>query len=209
MLTPRGAPKLKDGRLSGDAVFMHLVRGSMRLALVLAALLVALPAVSTGQDTQPQCSDQVDNDADGAIDGADAGCSDGSDEDETDSIYAGIVKITVALPVVSLQGTVDRKGVVDVSRLTVRAQRGSVVAITCTGKRCPFKSLRRTMISSTLRLGKLERTLRPPLTLKLRIARTGQLGKYVRYKVRRRKAPKRFDACLDQTSQAVRGCFDE
>jgi len=105
------------------------------------------------------------------------------------------------------QGTVDRRGNVDVARLQVRALRGSTVDIRCSGRRCPFKKLRRIMITSSLRLTKLERELRAPLTLTMRIARPGQLGKYVRYRVRRGKAPKRSDSCLDQTTGKVRGCF--
>lgn len=178
------------------------------MLIALAALPVAAPAISVAQDTaQPQCSDGVDNDADNAVDGADAGCADGSDNDETDSIYAGVLTVTVALPVVSLQGTVNTKGVVNVSKLQVRAQRGSTVDVTCTGKPCPFKSVHRTMITTSLRLGKLETKLRPKLQLKLRIARPNQLGKYVSYKVRRKKGPLRVDACLDQATGKVRGCF--
>ena len=59
--------------------------------------LAAVPAIGPGT-TRPQCSDGVDNDGDNAIDGLDAGCGDGSDDDETDSTYAGIVIITVPLP---------------------------------------------------------------------------------------------------------------
>lgn len=191
---------------------MHLVRGSFRLALLLAALLIAAtvasPVASVAQVAQPQCSDGVDNDSDNAVDGGDAGCADGSDDDETDSPLAGVKFVTVALPVITLQGTVDRKGVVDVSRLTVRAQRGSSVTVTCRGSRCPFKTLRRRMITTTLRLGRAEGRLRPKLTLTMRIARPGQLGKYMTYRVRRNKAPVRFDACLDQTTGLVKGCFD-
>ena len=176
---------------------------------VLFALLAAVPAtMPTAQaQVQPQCSDGVDNDADGERDGADAGCSSGSDDDEADSIYSGIILVTVPLPVLTIQGTVDSRGTVTVSKLLVRALRGSTVAITCSGRACPFKTLKRIMITSTLRLGKLERRLKAPLTLTMRIARPGQLGKYVRYVVRRRKPPKRTDQCLDQATGKVRGCF--
>jgi hypothetical protein len=180
------------------------------LILALVALTAALPAASVAQDeTVPQCSDGIDNDSDGAIDGFDKGCGGGSDDDETDSEYSGIVVHTVALPVVSVQGTVSRKGVVDVSKLTIRARQGSLVDITCKGKRCPFKTFKRRMISTELRVRDLERKLRPKLDIKIRVARPGQLGKYVRYQVRRNKAPKRTDACLDQDSGKVKGCFTE
>ncbi len=176
---------------------------------MLGVLFAAFPAASSlAADTaQPQCSDGVDNDADGAIDGADAGCADGSDDNETDSPYSGIVLVTVPLPVVTLQGTVDAKGAVKVSRLQIRALRGTRVIVTCRGHACPFKTLRRIMITSSLRLKKLERKLKPTMIVTMHIARPGQLGKYVQYKVRRKKAPKRRDACLDQVTGKVRGCF--
>ncbi len=176
---------------------------------MLVVLFAAFPAASSlaADGPRPQCSDGVDNDADGAIDGADAGCGDGSDDDEADSPYSGIVLVVIPLPVVTLQGTVDAKGTVRVSKLQIRAVRGTRVTIGCRGHACPFKTLRRIMITSTLRLKKLERKLKPTMTLTMRIARPGQLGKFVRYKVRRKKSPKRTDACLDQTTGKVRGCF--
>lgn len=170
---------------------------------VLAALVAVVPALA--QTTPlPQCSDGIDNDGDNAIDGADAGCGGGTDNDESDSVYQ---IVTVALPVVTLQGTVDAKGTVDVSLLQIRAYRGSTVDITCAGKRCPFKSLRRTVITTSLRIRDMERKYRAPLTLKIRISRPSELGKYVRYKVRRKKPPIRKDFCLDQTTGKVRGCY--
>ena len=191
---------------------MHAFRGSLRLALLLAALLAlatAGPAVSGTQSDIPQCSDGIDNDSDGAIDGADAGCAGGSDTDETDSSYSGIRTVTIALPLVSLQGSVTRNGVVRVSRLLIRAQRGSTVRVTCSGKHCPAREVTRTMLTTNLQLRRFEGKLRPSLTLKMRIGRPGQLGKYVSYKVRRGISPVRFDACLSPDDGKITGCFGE
>ena len=189
---------------------MDVPRGLLRLCLLLLALAGAAVAVAPGSaqgQFQPQCSDLVDNDSDGAIDGADAGCGDGSDDDETDSPYAGIVVVTVPLPVVTLQGTVDLKGNVLFTRVGVRAIRGSTVDIRCKGKRCPFKRLNRIMITSSLRLDELEGRLRAPMVIEMRIRRLGQLGKYLRYEIRRKKPPRRTDSCLDQTTGTVRPGF--
>ena len=192
---------------------MHLVRGLRRYA-VLAALL-AFCAVLTGplpagaQDGAPACSNGVDDDSDNAIDGADAGCAGGSDDDETDSPYAGIKLVTIALPLVTLQGEVDAKGGVKVSKLLVRAKRGSIVSITCEGKSCPFKPSTQRMITNSLRLTRLERKLKAPTTLTMRIARPGQLGKYVQYKLRRKQSPLRTDDCLDQDSGKRTPCYED
>jgi hypothetical protein len=189
---------------------MHLLGRLGRLALLLAALATvaaAIPAHSGAQGQVPQCSDNIDNDSDNAVDGADAGCGGGEDDDESDSPYAGIVTVTRAFPVVTLQGTVNVKGTVTVAKLLFRADRGTGIDISCKGPHCPFKKLRRTMITTSLRLKKMERKLRPPMVLQMRIGLPGQLGKYVRYKVRRRKAPVRVDSCLDSVTRKVHGCF--
>jgi len=190
---------------------MYAFRGLCRLLLIMAAvaalaLTMGAPGASA-QQGQPQCSNGIDDDGDGAIDGADAGCGDGSDPDESDSPYAGIKFITIPLPLVTLQGTVDARGTVDVAKLQVRAQRGSTVDIRCKGKGCAFKKSRRIMITSKLRLNNLERKLRAPQSVELRIARPGELGKYVRYQVRRNDTPLRTDDCLDQVTRKVRPCY--
>lgn len=191
---------------------MHLLRAPGRLAALVAALAllaVLAPAASMAKPAKkPQCSDGIDNDTDGAIDGFDSGCGPGQDDDETDSPYAGVQFITVALPLLTLQGTVDGKGVVRVSRLAIRAKRGSTVDVTCKGRHCPFKQLRTTILTTSLRLRKLERKLRPSMLLRFRIQYGNDtLGKYVSYRVRRNNTPKRVDSCIDPRSGKVRGCF--
>jgi hypothetical protein len=189
---------------------MQRVLGRLgRLTLLLVAVVavsISHPVVSHAQGA-PQCSDGIDNDSDGAIDGADAGCAGGDDNDETDSPYSGIQVITVALPIVTLQGSVDAHGALKVTRFTVNANRGTVIDISCSGRHCPFKRFRRTMLSTSLRLKPLERTYSAPQVLRMRLQRQGQLGKFVRYTLRPNKAPKRFDSCLDPITQKVRGCF--
>jgi hypothetical protein len=180
------------------------------LLVLLAALVVVAatqPAPASSQGVETQCSDGIDNDSDGATDTADAGCAEADDDDEADSPYSGIRVITRALPVVTLQSTVDRRGAVRISKLLFRGVRGTGIDITCKGRHCPFKRLHRTMITSSLRLKRMERTLRPAMLLRMRIGVPDQLGKYVRYRVRHRKAPARVDACLDPVTRKVRGCF--
>ena len=216
MHAEKGKPQdrlLKDRTAPGDASAMHVLRLTGRLALLLTVLAVlgavqAIPTASA-QDTQPACSDGVDNDGDNAIDGADAGCGDGNDNDETDSPYSGIKYVTVALPLVTLQGTVNARGVVKVSKLRITAKPGSKVTIRCSGKSCPFKRGKRIMITKNLRLKPFERRLRPSLRFSLAITYPDSLGKLVQYKVRR-KGPVRIDKCLveNETSpNAVQDCY--
>lgn len=192
---------------------MDLHRAFRRFALL--ATLLAFVAVLTGpiaataQVELPACSNGIDDDSDNSIDGDDAGCGDGADDDETDSPYAGIEIVTIALPLVSLQGEVDRKGNVKVSKLLIRARRGSVVDVTCKGRKCPFITQQRQMLRNSLRLGFLERKLKAPLTLTLKIQRRANLGKFVRYKLRRNASPLRTDACLDQEFGTRTTCYPD
>lgn len=179
----------------------------MLAALFAIAAVLAGPVSAPAQVDLPACSDGVDNDSDNYVDGADAGCGGGSDDDETDSPYAGVIIETVALATVTLQGEVDRKGNVEVSKLLIRGRRGSDVDVTCQGRRCPFITQRRQMFKGSMRLGFLERKLRAPMKLTLKIQRRGQLGKLVRYKLRRNNTPLRTDGCLDQDSGARTACY--
>ncbi len=192
---------------------MHLVWGLRRFAVLAAVFafvaVLAGPLAAHAQDT-PACSDGVDNDGDNYIDGADAGCGGGSDNDETDSPYAGIEIQDLPLPLVTLQGTVDtKKGDVKVSRLQIRALIGSVVEVTCKGKTCPFMTFKRQMFRNSLRLEALERKLKAPTTLTLRVGRQNQLGKFVQYKLRRGKAPVRVDDCLAQDTGERKPCYED
>jgi hypothetical protein len=195
-------------------MLQHVTRpaplGLLRFALLLLAIVAVAashPAPASSQGTPPQCSDGIDNDSDNAADSEDAGCSSPEEDDESDSPYSGVVVATRALPVVVLQGSVGRSGAVAVSKLFVRGNRGTIIDIKCAGRRCPFKHVQRSMITGSLRIRAVERRLRPPMVLRMRLQVPGQLGKYIRYNVRRRKPPVRTDSCLDPITRKVRGCF--
>ncbi len=191
---------------------MHVLGRMGRLLMLLAAIaaaVAALPASTGAQNAQSQCSDGIDNDSDNAADLGDSGCADADDDDESDSSFSGIRVTTRALPVVTLSGTVDSQGALDVSNVFVRGDRGTVIDIACSGRRCPFKRIQRTMITTSLRIEKAERKLRPPMVVRMRLQRSDQLGKYVRYTLRRGQPPQRVDSCIDETTQKVRGCFSD
>lgn len=182
-----------------------------RLSLLLALLVTLVAAFPTtnsvAQQGVTECSDGLDNDGDNAIDGADFGCPNGDDDSEAITEYT-LPGRTIPLPVVTIQGTVSAKGVVKVSTFQIRAIRGSNVNIRCKGKGCPFKSADRTMISSKLRLKQFQTKLKPNLTIKLRIGLPDDLGKYLSYKVRKKKAPVRNDQCIAASSGNIVPCFN-
>lgn len=76
----------------------------------------------------------------------------------------------------------------------------AVVAVTCRGRGCPFKS-RRTELKGNAKPVRLTaifkgRKLRVGTRIEIRITAAGAIGKYVSYTVRRSKVPRRRTACL-------------
>lgn len=110
-------------------------------------------------------------------------------------------------PLVRIAGRVSGRGV-RIRRLTVDAPPGSQVKLSCSGKRCPFKRLRRTVSTRAsvgrglpptrlLRMRAVEKRLLPPgIVLRLYVTRGDAVGKYTRFRIRRAKPPTRSDMCL-------------
>ena len=104
-------------------------------------------------------------------------------------------------PLVRLAGGLTARGV-KVNTLTVRAPRGSVVRVRvqprCAKKaRCAVKLGSATVgKKGAVRFKRFERLYRAGTTIEVRVSRTGLIGKYTRFVVRRNKGPKRLDRCL-------------
>jgi hypothetical protein len=80
------------------------------------------------------------------------------------------------------------------TRVTVRTPRGTRVRIRCSGKGCAFK--RKAVAAKLISLRSLRRTYRPKATIEIRVTEAGKIGKYMRLRTRRGKAPVRSDRCL-------------
>jgi hypothetical protein len=80
------------------------------------------------------------------------------------------------------------------TRVTVRAPKGTRIRINCKGRGCPYK--RRAIAVRLLRIRALQRVYRPRATIELRVTEPGKIGKYTRLRTRRGKAPVRLDRCL-------------
>jgi hypothetical protein len=99
-------------------------------------------------------------------------------------------------PSVRIRGRATRGGV-HLSLLAVRAPIGSALKLRCKGKRCPKKSTRRyTFTTERLRLRGMERFLTAGTKVELFIWKSGLVGKYTRFDMRRAKPPVRVDRCL-------------
>jgi hypothetical protein len=108
-------------------------------------------------------------------------------------------------PVVRLSGNVLPRGAV-VSVLAVRAPRGTLLRVTCAGKGCPARTVRRTSRGRSVRFAAFERRLRAGIRLEIYARRAGMIGKYTRFVLRAGKSPLRTDRCLFPGVKRPRAC---
>jgi hypothetical protein len=108
-------------------------------------------------------------------------------------------------PVVRIAGSQRPRRVI-ISLFSVQAPTGSRVSVRCRGRGCPARS--RSVIASVgagkgdagvavIVFRRFERSLRVGAALEVKVSREGQIGKYVRFAVRRGRLPLRVDKCLD------------
>jgi PKD repeat protein len=100
-------------------------------------------------------------------------------------------------PVVRITGEVRGSGA-RVRRLSVRAPRGTLVRVRCTGAGCPRAKVRRKRVGKTrlVRFEAFERLLPAGVRLEVFVRQTGKIGKYTSFRIRRGAAPRRTDRCL-------------
>jgi PKD repeat protein len=101
-------------------------------------------------------------------------------------------------PVVRIRGHAAGSDIV-IDLLSVRAPRGATVTVRCSRPGCPRRRMTAHAVSAArpLRLRTLERRYASGAVLEVYISRRGHVGKYVRFTMRRGRAPERTDRCLD------------
>jgi methionine-rich copper-binding protein CopC len=132
--------------------------------------------------------------------------ADGLSSVATATIRVIRVRLTLMdpFPIVRIAGIVTSSGA-NLSLLTAQAPAGARVTVTCRGHGCPSKSESRiasspgkkgpaTMVVIAFR--RFQRSLGTGASLVIRISKRGQIGKYTRFVIRRRRLPERVDACL-------------
>ena len=109
----------------------------------------------------------------------------------------------VRSPTPRLDATVRIRGMVYAERVRVRllsitSMRGAQVRVRCAGRGCPFRSatVRVRATGRTVRIRRLERSLRPGTVIRVTVTQAGRLGKYTRFRIRRGAAPERRDSCV-------------
>jgi Bacterial Ig-like domain len=104
-------------------------------------------------------------------------------------------------PIVRVVGTDTATGV-KLRLLTVQAPAGALITVDCKGRGCPVRSERRLARSSGARVPpvafrRFDGFLRAGLRIDIRVFKPGEIGKYTRFVIRRRRLPRRVDECLD------------
>jgi hypothetical protein len=118
-------------------------------------------------------------------------------------------------PVVRITSTGIRSGI-KLRQLSVLASPGAQITVQCKGRRCPVKfqtvnvqnhvSKANKRTSGSVEFRRFERSFAAGVILEIRVSKTGVMGKYTRFVVRRGKLPLRFDACLAGVDVKPVGC---
>jgi PKD repeat protein len=100
-------------------------------------------------------------------------------------------------PVVRIRGRASGNGVV-IELLSVRGPRGASVLARCHTAGCPRRGLTARAVSAVriVRLRAFERRYAPGAVVEVYVTMPGRIGKYVRFTIRRGRAPGRTDRCV-------------
>ena len=116
-------------------------------------------------------------------------------------------RILSPFPIVRISGSIRKRGI-RLRRFTVSVPLGTTITIRCGGHGCPFRRQSRTVpgpplltgeaaLTKLIHVRRLERRLiRTGVIVKVFVTRPGAVGKFTRFRVRRRRPPVRSDRCL-------------
>jgi hypothetical protein len=99
-----------------------------------------------------------------------------------------------------------RRSSTRLTKLLVRAPRGSRITVRCRGRGCPFRRASVRAGRRAVRFRRLQRSLRRGTVIEVFITSRGKVGKYARFRLRRRKAPSRVDACVQPGARRPSPC---
>ena len=108
------------------------------------------------------------------------------------------LELLASFPVVRLSGRVTKRGT-RVRALTVDAPRGSSIKVRCRGRGCPFRTITKAAARAArlLTVHRLRgRLLRPGAVVQIWVTKADRIGKYVRFRIRRSRPPRRVDRCV-------------
>jgi hypothetical protein len=109
-------------------------------------------------------------------------------------------------PIVTIAGRLTRRGA-RLTRLTVRGPSGSNVLARCRGRGCGARSARATIgPRGSVRIRRFQRRLRARTRLEILVTKPGFVGKYTRFRIRRRRPPLRIDLCVQPGAATGSAC---
>ena len=134
---------------------------------------------------------------------------------ETVNVGAQALRLMQPFPIVRIAGSETSFGA-KVKLLTVQAPAAAKVTVSCKGRGCKTRSESRVATASsktkgvagaiTLSFPRFERALQAGAVLQIRVSRSGEIGKFTSFTIRRRKLPLRVDACLRPPSTGPSSC---
>jgi hypothetical protein len=96
-----------------------------------------------------------------------------------------------------------------ISLLSVRAPRGSRIAVRCAGTGCPKRATKTLRRRKALRFKAFERRFRPRTKLVITVTKTGFVGKRTTFTIRRGAKPRRQTLCLNPGAKRGKRCPSE
>jgi PKD repeat protein len=120
-------------------------------------------------------------------------------------------RLLAPFPLVRIRGVTTARGV-RLDLLSVRTIRGTRIVVRCRGGGCPWRvhvqrvSFRAPGLRSVRVPGFRRRHLRAGTVLEVFVTRSGMIGKYTRFKIRRMRPPMRTDGCTAPGAARPRKC---
>jgi len=132
---------------------------------------------------------------------------------ETVTVAPRILTLMQPFPIVRIAGA-ETAGGARIRLLSVQAPPTAKVAVTCKGRGCKTKTETRVVTASskrrpgaiTLAFPRFQRALGAGAVLQIRITKSGQIGKFTSFTIRRKKLPVRVDSCLRPPSTRPSPC---
>ncbi len=130
---------------------------------------------------------------------------------ETIPVGAALPRLMQPFPIVRIAGSDSASGA-KVSLLTVLAPSGATITVSCRGHGCPPKHEMRVIAPSArggvalVSFKRFQRSLNVGAVLVIRVWKTGVIGKYTSFTIRRGKLPKRTDMCLTSATSKPMPC---
>ena len=99
-----------------------------------------------------------------------------------------------------------RRSSTRLTKFLVRAPRGSRITVRCRGRGCPFRRASDRAGRRAVRFRRLQRSFARGAVIEVFVTSTGKIGKYARFRFRRRKPPSRADGCLQPGARRPSPC---